>query len=187
MKNSHGMSGTRIYLVWCAMRNRCERPEVKSYPRYGGRGIKVCKRWQKFENFFADMGEPPQGMSIERKKNDRDYGPGNCVWATKAQQSRNKRNNVMITAEGKTQCLTDWAREKGVSHAAIVYRLRVGWTPEHAVTYPFAERPNAKLTMADAEAIRSGFGEFSAKELAHMYDITDVQIYNVINFKVFKP
>jgi hypothetical protein len=84
---THGMFGTPEYNIWTGMKQRCLNPRCKDYPRYGGRGITVCERWQKFENFYEDMGpRPSPGHSIDRVDNDRGYEPGNCIWATVAEQ-----------------------------------------------------------------------------------------------------
>ena len=86
---NHGMRHTRVYRVWCKMKERCNNPANKSYRWYGAKGIMVCERWQTFENFFADMGEPPEGYTIERKDNALGYFLGNCKWLPAVDQPRN--------------------------------------------------------------------------------------------------
>lgn len=88
---THGMSHTPTYSTWLAMWARCTNPRALNYPNYGGRGISVCRRWESFENFFTDMGEKPEGLSIERVDNDAGYNPKNCIWADRLTQNRNQR------------------------------------------------------------------------------------------------
>jgi len=94
---THGMaaggnSHTRVYRIWNAMKQRCQNPNQPHYERYGGRGVTVCDRWQKFADFYADMGDPPSDThSIDRIDNDHGYEPVNCRWATLQEQARNKR------------------------------------------------------------------------------------------------
>ena len=90
----HGMSRTRTYKSWNAMKNRCLNKRCKDYKDYGGRGITICDRWMRFENFFEDMGERPIGKSIDRINNDGNYCKSNCKWSTPKEQSNNMRNNI---------------------------------------------------------------------------------------------
>jgi hypothetical protein len=118
------------------MRQRCQNPNDASFDRYGGRGIKVCDRWNSLENFIEDMGERPRGMSLDRINNDGDYEPSNCRWATKLEQQANRSVTVSITANGATKPLTQWARELGAAPTTLFSRMAKGWLPEDVVTRP---------------------------------------------------
>ena len=118
---THGKSQSRAYQAWSGMRTRCYNGNAKSYPYYGGRGIKVCQRWlESFEGFYADMGEADVGMSLERIDVNGDYSPENCKWIPLAEQARNKRNVKLI--DGKT--LPEIARESGVKYSTLHARKR---------------------------------------------------------------
>src|SRR5213082_3577695 len=104
---SHGMTGTKTYNAWNGMLSRCTNSRNLRWKDYGGRGIKVCKRWRKFRNFLADMGEAPKGLSLERKNNDGDYKPSNCKWATPKEQMNNTRLNHWLTLDGVTLTMNE--------------------------------------------------------------------------------
>lgn len=133
LSKTHGMSRTPERRIWEHMMHRCHNESDVAYHNYGGRGIYVCERWKKFENFLSDMGNRPFGKTLERIRNNEGYAPDNCRWATPVEQARNKRNNHSITAFGKTQVLQAWAEEKGIAHSTIRMRLLSGWSPEEAV------------------------------------------------------
>lgn len=131
----HGHHKTKTYTSWQAMKQRCTNPRVMNYNNYGGRGIKVCERWRKFENFLEDMGEVPRGLQIERKDNDGNYCQENCHWVTRKQQARNKRNNHLITYNDKQQCLATWAEEYNIKYHTLYYRIyKLGWSIQKALT-----------------------------------------------------
>lgn len=131
---------TGAYSSWMNMKHRCSNPETRMFKYYGGRGIKVCERWKDFTNFLADMGEPPtRKHSIDRINNDGDYEPSNCRWATRKEQASNKRSNILMTLNGKTQTLTEWAIEIGVKPNTVICRLRRGWTHEKSLLEPIGE------------------------------------------------
>lgn len=93
----------------------------------------VCARWKSFESFLQDMGECPEGMSLDREDVNKSYAPDNCRWATALEQNRNKRNNRVLSAQGVTKCLAEWAVDTGIKRGTIVNRLRLGWSIERAL------------------------------------------------------
>lgn len=131
--STHRKCGTRIYRIWNGMMNRCHHSPHKDY---AGKGISVCERWHTFENFYADMGDPPPRMSIDRIDTLGDYEPGNCRWATPKMQARNRSNNREITHQGETLCLSAWAERLGLNRNILTKRLNRGWTFERAISTP---------------------------------------------------
>lgn len=120
----HGMRFIPEYQVWQHMIARCTNLKCKSYHRYGGRGIKVCEKWLKFENFIADMGRRPSpNHSIERNNNDGPYSPDNCKWATRLEQAANTRRVNLITYEGQTMSVRQWSIAKKINYGTLYYRL----------------------------------------------------------------
>ena len=113
---------------------RCYNPNNAAYNRYGGRGITVCKRWRKFENFLADMGNRPSSKySIDRIDNSGNYTRENCKWSTMKEQCRNRRNNRLLTLNGETHCVAEWVDIVGIRSDTIRARLKRGWSVERAL------------------------------------------------------
>jgi hypothetical protein len=139
---THGHAPTgrpsREYIVWRHVIARCENPEDPAYKDYGARGIGVCKRWRdSFENFLADMGFRPRGLSIERIDNNKGYEPGNCKWANPFEQARNRRNNISITHNGKTMVLSEWASHLGLKYHTLYARITTqGMSFDAAISIP---------------------------------------------------
>lgn len=138
MSHSHGHTKgyrtTRTYSSWRGMFKRCTNSKNDNYAFYGGRGIKVCPRWYKFENFLADMGEVPEGMTLDRRDTNGDYTPGNCRWVNAREQAENRRNNVHVTLDGVQMTLTAAARKLGISQPLANWRLRKGWPIEKVLS-----------------------------------------------------
>lgn len=137
---THGCSKpgkwTAEYATWAGMIQRCTNPNNERWECYGGRGITVCERWSRFENFLEDMGNKPAGHTLERRNNSLGYCPSNCKWATWLEQASNKRNNRKISALGETINLSEWATKTGIKRATIAMRLTLGWKPDDAVSRP---------------------------------------------------
>ena len=136
MKSS--LYGTSTYNIWAAMKRRCQTPNDSCYYKYGAKGIKVCDRWQSFDNFYEDMGSRPSlEHSIDRINNTGNYCPENCRWATKLEQAKNKSNNrfLEITINGKVErrIIPEWSRISGVQLWTIRARLKKGIDPYTAV------------------------------------------------------
>lgn len=132
----HGMCNSLTYTSWQHMKRRCCNPTHNAYCRYGGRGIKICERWlNSFENFLEDMGErPSRRHSIDRINNDGDYCPENCRWATYKQQLRNTHRKVVLTVNGRTLCVAEWAEKTGLPYMTIYQRMLRGWDAERILT-----------------------------------------------------
>ncbi len=130
------------YMAWVAMRGRCSNRHDKYYAGYGGRGISVCERWQRsFKAFMDDMGPKPTPQhSIDRRNNDSNYEPGNCRWATRKEQQQNTRTTHLLTFQGRTMCVVEWARELGISATTLYARLSRGDTPQQALSRRLGER-----------------------------------------------
>lgn len=167
-----------LYGIWTAMKNRCYNPNSEYYADYGGRGIKVCDRWKgSFESFFEDLGDRPKGMTLERIDNNGDYGPSNCHWATRKDQARNRRSNVILEFQGRSQILDGWAKEIGIEAATIRRRLALGWTMEKALT---SSVKSQILDQDKADEIRELLRKgLSAKEVAIQFGVSRANVYGI--------
>lgn len=139
---THGKSGTRIYRTYHNMIDRCTNCENKEYHNYGGRGIGVCQRWlERFENFLADVGEPPtQRHSLDRINNDGDYEPDNIRWATPKQQAINSRRSILIEHNGIVDSVAGWCKRIGIDRSSVTSRLERGFSISDAIFHPRVKR-----------------------------------------------
>lgn len=122
---THGMVKTKTYKTWLGMLSRCsEKSKGKTRKNYWSKGIRVCERWKTFENFLQDMGETPDGLTLDRIDGNGNYEKGNCRWATDKEQANNTSANLLITHIGKTQTLAMWADDIGIKANTLLYRIR---------------------------------------------------------------
>lgn len=132
---------SRTYAAWTQMKTRCLNPNTKDYANYGGRGIAICSSWlNSFENFLADMGECLEGLTLERKDPSGNYEPSNCKWATRAEQSDNKRTTIRLTLNGRTQTLKRWSIETGISQHKLQDRIRLWGNDVERILTPSGSR-----------------------------------------------
>jgi len=134
----HGYRNTRLYRIWSGMRQRCENPKCEAYKFYGGRGISVCNEWNSIHAFikWAKTHGYKKELTIERIDNNGNYEPSNCTWIPMAEQAHNRRSSHIITYKGRSQILTDWAKEYRIGRRTLFYRLKAGWSIRNALTAP---------------------------------------------------
>jgi hypothetical protein len=134
IRTTHGASKTRAYKAWVNMKQRCMNPKNSRYASYGGRGITIDSSWMNFDQFLADMGNPPSDRhTIERQENNGNYCPSNCSWIPMPDQASNKRTNVKLTLNERTQTVNQWARELRIPHQTIRARLLRGLSHKEAL------------------------------------------------------
>lgn len=136
--SGHHSRGSSEYRVWLSMRTRCRNPNADRYKNYGGKGIKVCKRWDKYENFLSDMGRRPSTKhQIDRIDVNGHYEPSNCRWTTTKIQSRNRTDNRLIAFNGETLTMVEWSEKLGINYFTLAGRLgEKGWSVEKSLTTP---------------------------------------------------
>lgn len=142
---THGKSKSRTYKIWCGIMTRCTNQNASDFKHYGGRGISICARWFTFENFLADMGECPSGLSIDRIDVNGNYDPSNCRWVDMKIQARNTRKNRLLTHNNQTRCVAEWAEIYSVDRCIIKDRLRLGWDTQDALEIPVRHINKSKL------------------------------------------
>ncbi len=159
-RRTHGKSKTGLYGIWNHMLDRCRNPRCHNYSRYGGRGIRVCSRWrgeEGFQNFLDDMGEPGVGMTLDRRNNNGPYSPKNCRWASRTQQSQNRRTNRFLSLDGQRLCLAQWSRRVGISVLTIRGRLAAGWSVRKTLLTPLrGKKRNNYQVLLSKEEYRNG-------------------------------
>lgn len=165
----HGMKDTTEYSIWKGIKKRCYLKSHRAYPGYGGRGIVICSGWRSsFKSFFTDMGARPSlDHSVDRRDGEKNYSCGhceectskgwtaNCRWATRAEQRRNAKNIRMLTFQGETMCMADWAKRKGMSKGTLLGRLDAGWGLSDALLTPVRDKLTDKQFMQIPEAERN--------------------------------
>lgn len=131
----------RLRTIWHNMIDRCENPRAISYPLYGAKGVSVCDEWKSLESFvtWALSNGYTDELTIDRADGTKGYSPDNCRWVSKIEQQNNRRNNHLLTVNGKTDTIANWARYSGISHSTISARIRIGWSDERAVLTPKGE------------------------------------------------
>ena len=137
MRKTHGQSNSRLYRIWNAMKERCQCTTNIQYKDYGGRGIAVCDEWKNsFESFsnWALSNGYADNLTIDRIDTNDNYCPENCKWSTEKEQNSNKRNNHILSYNGKSQTIQQWSEETGICFTTILYRVNHGWPIERALT-----------------------------------------------------
>lgn len=171
---THGLIKTRIYSIWNRMKQRCTNPNNSAYKNYGGRGITICQEWiDDFLNFYnwAIANGYRDDLSIDRINNNKGYYPENCKWATKKQQARNRRNNHLITYNGETHCISEWAEIFNINEKLLAERLRTGYKFETAIKNKNIKKIH-KIRCIETNTIYE-----SAKEIEQKFKISRNSIY----------
>lgn len=182
---THGMTKSGTYKSWAGMISRCTNPKNPNFKDYLGRGITVCKRWLDFNNFFEDMGLRPSNHSIERIDNNGNYEPGNCRWATQAEQTLNTRKNVYITYQGKTLTLSQWSKETGINQTTLSERFKKN-LPLNIVflkgTIPRKRGVSPKLNDELVLEIRKKYSskQYTCASLGELYGVSKYTITAII-------
>lgn len=166
----HCQSTTGAYRTWRSMKCRCENASHDNYQHYGGKGIEVCERWQSFENFLEDMGHRPNGTSIDRIDNAKNYEPENCKWSTTKQQCRNKTNNRIFVIEGRSVTMAELVEVSQLPRNTILNRIKRGWTIEKAISEPSQDVSERLLTVYGKTMLLSEWCKVSGEKIQVVRD-----------------
>jgi hypothetical protein len=142
LSTKHGKCGTGAYKSWSHMKSRCLDKNNTHWGRYGGRGIKVCKDWLVFENFYRDMGDRPEGMTLDRKNNEKGYFQDNCRWVSRKTQSNNKNGNIFLVLFEIKKTIAQWAEILEIKPHILEWRKKAGWSDEKVLTKPIGKYKN---------------------------------------------
>lgn len=149
--SSHNLSDTRLYEIWWGMKKRCFNPNCHAFKRYGQRGITICKEWLDFKTFYdwALLNGYSKDLTIERINTNGNYEPGNCKWIILGKQVRNTRTNVLVTYQGETHCINEWAEILNIEKGTLWSRInRLGWDIEKAFNKPIRRTKNETVKNA---------------------------------------
>ena len=133
---ANGENKHPLFDLWAGMIARCENPNHKGFHNYGGKGVKVCSRWKDFMTFVKDVGDRPEGTSLDRIRSEGDYEPGNWRWATPKEQSLNTKRNVYLELSGVRLTVSEWSEKLGIDQRTLNRRRQLGWSDEQILTIP---------------------------------------------------
>ena len=156
----HGETDTPTWCSWKSMLDRCYHRDHKSFAAYGGRGIAVCDEWTEYVNFRRDMGERPSGMSLGRIDNSGHYERGNCRWETPKQQARNRRDSRLLSHNGITATISEWAERTGLTFGTLWRRIKNGWPVGKALTTPAKAQKNSRCTFLKTRMGRARVAQY---------------------------
>jgi hypothetical protein len=153
--DARGGKVDRLYKLWTGIKNRCLNSNHKHYHRYGGRGITVCREWaDSYEVFRAAVGDAPAGMTLDRIDNSKGYEPDNVRWATRKEQANNRDTNVVVTWEGQSKTLMQWAEQLGWKYGLIASRWKLGLRDADLFAAPKHERNKTVTHKGEAKTLR---------------------------------
>jgi len=173
----------RMYSLWHRMISRCHNPSDKEYIRYGARGIEVCKRWHNFKTFYADMGNRPKGLSLERIDNNKNYSPSNCRWASPKEQASNKINTIRVTYNNRVWTLRELADTYNLDRGILYRRIKAGWDKKYWFIRPNKKRQK-RIDKNTAKKIFNAEGPH--QQIADKFGVSYSTVFNIKNKKTWK-